>query len=273
MQKKIALINDVTGFGRCSIAVMAPIVSAMKIQAVTVPTAILSTHTQFPLYYFDDYTDKMSDYIDIYKKLKLEFDGIATGFLGSSKQVDIVIDFLDNFKEKASCILIDPVMGDYGQIYKTYTKELCDKMRDLVKYGDIVTPNLTELYALLGEKYNNEEVPEEVILEKCERLSKLGPKHVVVTGISIGTTKIANFIYSENGEHSTIVVDRIGEDRCGTGDVTAAVIAGMYMNGHSIYESVKKATEFVSHCIRYCEDNNVPKHYGLCFEMFMNELV
>lgn len=92
-QKRIALINDITGFGRCSIASMAPIVSAMKIQAVPIPTAILSTHTQFPVYYFDDYTPRMSDYIQTYKDLNLEFDAIATGFLGSQEQVDIVIDF------------------------------------------------------------------------------------------------------------------------------------------------------------------------------------
>ena len=91
-QKKIALINDLTGFGRCSTAVMAPIVSAMKIQAVAVPTAILSAHTQFPTYYFDDYTDRMKEYIQTYKDLKLDFDAISTGFLGSEQQVDIVLD-------------------------------------------------------------------------------------------------------------------------------------------------------------------------------------
>ena len=96
-QKKIALINDLTGFGRCSTAVMAPIVSAMKIQAVAVPTAILSAHTQFPTYYFDDYTDRMKDYIQTYKDLKLDFDAISTGFLGSEQQVDIVLDFIRHF--------------------------------------------------------------------------------------------------------------------------------------------------------------------------------
>ena len=107
MQKKIALINDVTGFGRCSIAVMAPIVSAMKIQAVTVPTAILSTHTQFPIYYFDDYTPKMKDYIQTYKELNMEFDAISTGFLGSEEQVDIVIDFINHFKTDDNFVIVE----------------------------------------------------------------------------------------------------------------------------------------------------------------------
>ncbi len=153
MQKKIALINDITGFGRCSIAVMAPIVSAMKIQAVTIPTAILSTHTQFPVFYFDDYTPKMRDYINTYKELGLEFDAITSGFLGSLEQVEIVIDFIKSFREHAKFVLVDPVMGDYGRLYKTYTPEMCKKMKELVQYADVLTPNLTELCTLLDRDY------------------------------------------------------------------------------------------------------------------------
>ena len=144
-QKKIALINDITGFGRCSVAVMAPVISAMKIQAVAVPTAILSTHTQFPKYFFDDYTSKMRDYIQTYKDLDMSFDAIATGFLGSEEQVDIVIDFIKTFKKNGVFTLVDPVMGDYGRLYETYTPSLCEKMRALVHYADLLTPNLTEL--------------------------------------------------------------------------------------------------------------------------------
>ena len=126
MQKKIALINDVTGFGRCSIAVMAPIVSAMKIQAVTVPTAILSTHTQFPIFYFDDYTPKMRDYIQTYKDLELQFDAISTGFLGSEEQVDIVIDFIKYFKNEKNFVIVDPVMGlrqAVPNLYRIYVQQ------------------------------------------------------------------------------------------------------------------------------------------------------
>ena len=279
MQKKIALINDVTGFGRCSIAVMAPIVSAMKIQAVTVPTAILSAHTQFPQYYFDDYTSKMSDYINTYKELQLSFDAIATGFLGSMEQVEIVIDFIKNFKTDSNFILVDPVMGDYGQLYKTYTPEMCEKMKELTKYADVITPNLTELCTLLGREYPKERVTLGKLHEMCKELARMGPKHIVVTGINLNQTQIANYIFnatlSEAGQDDfkMVMVDRIGGDRSGTGDVISAIIAGMYMNGHSIYESVKKAADFVSKCIKFCEDNNVPNHYGLAFEMFMGDLV
>lgn len=265
-QKKIALINDLTGFGRCSTAVMAPIVSAMKIQAVAVPTAILSAHTQFPTYYFDDYTDRMKDYIQTYKELKLDFDAISTGFLGSEQQVDIVLDFIRHFKTDRNFVIVDPVMGDYGKLYRTYTKEMCDKMKELVHYADIITPNLTELCTLLDAPYPENGASIEELKEMCAKLAEWGPKHIVVTGIHFNQTQIANFIYNKGEDFQIVMVDRIGGDRSGTGDVIAAIIAGMYLNGHSLYESVKKAADYVSKCIRYCEENEVPSYWGLCFE-------
>lgn len=273
MQKKIALINDVTGFGRCSIAVMAPIVSAMKIQAVTVPTAILSTHTQFPIYYFDDYTPKMRDYIQTYKDLDIEFDAISTGFLGSEEQVDIVIDFIRRFKTKDNFVIVDPVMGDYGKLYKTYTPAMCEKMKNLVCYADILTPNLTEICTLLDIEYPQHTVTLEELNSMCEELAKRGPEHIVVTGIPFNKTQIGNFIYNKDEGFRIVMVDRIGDDRSGTGDVITSVIAGMYMNGHSFYEAVKKAADFASKCIKYCETNNVPNHWGLCFEMYLKDLM
>ncbi|MBQ3644794.1 MAG: pyridoxamine kinase [Candidatus Riflebacteria bacterium] len=273
-QKKIALINDITGFGRCSVAVMAPIVSAMKIQAVPIPTAILSTHTQFPVYFFDDYTSKMNDYIQTYKDLNLSFDAIATGFLGSEKQVDIVIDFIKSFRTKDTFILVDPVMGDYGKLYKTYTPEMCNKMKHLVQFAEVLTPNLTELCTLLDIEYPQDG---KISLEKldlmCEKLAQKGPKHIVVTGIPFNKKQILNFIYNTGEDYQIIMSDKIGDDRSGTGDVVSSIIAGMYMNGHTLYESAKKATNFVSKCIQYCEDNKVPNYWGLCFEMFLKDLV
>ena len=270
-QKKIALINDITGFGRCSIAVMAPVVSAMKIQAVAVPTAILSAHTQFPEYYFDDYTPRMRDYIDTYKKLDMSFDAIATGSLGSEEQVDIVVDFIKTFKKEGVFTLVDPVMGDYGRLYKTYTPALCNKMKDLIRHADILTPNLTELCSLMDVDYRDGDFSPAELEAMCQQLSFQGPKHIVVTGIH-HDKQIMNFVFSRGETPKTIMVDRIGGDRSGTGDVISAVIAGMYLNGHSFYDSVKRATEFASKCISYCEKNNVPTHWGLSVEMYLRDL-
>lgn len=271
-QKRIALINDLTGFGRCAISAMAPIISAMKVQTVPIPTAILSAHMQFPHYYFDDYTEHMTDYIQTYKELNLEFDGIVSGFLGSQKQVDIVIDFIKTFKKKETFVLVDPVMGDHGKLYATYTPQMCQKMRELVSYADMMTPNLTELVTLLHEDYPSALPSVQWLHEKCEWLARQGPQHIVVTGIPFDEKHILNFVYSHGQEDRLIVVERIGKDRCGTGDVITAVIAGSYLNGHSFYESVQKATDFASLCIDHCEKTAVPYHYGLCFEEFLDQL-
>ena len=270
-QKRMALINDITGFGRCSIAVMAPIISTMRIQAVPIPTAILSTHTQFPIYHFDDYTKHMPDYIQTYKDLNLEFDGIGTGFLGSKEQVEIVIDFIQSFKRKETFVLVDPVMGDHGHLYATYNQELANSMKDLVAYADILTPNLTELVTLLDRPYPETIPSENELAEMCASLSLKGPQMIVVTGIPVDDKHIMNFLY-DHGETSTVLVDRIGPDRSGTGDVVSSVIAGGYLNNHTFYESVKKATEFSSKCIAYSEELETPTYYGLCFEQYLSEL-
>lgn len=301
-QQKIALVNDITGFGRCSTAVMAPIVSAMTIQAVAVPTAILSAHTQFPHYYYEDFTPKMREYIQSYKDLKLEFDGIATGFLGSEEQVDIVADFIESFKKEKTMVLVDPVMGDDGILYRTYTKGMCERMRELVKYAHILTPNLTELCVLLDTDYGNGKFSLDELHDMCAELAnqgdrpssaepaqnsaepnqsssepgipaRRGPKHIVVTGIPFNDYQIMNYIYTKDEDPRIVMVDKIGENRGGTGDVISAVIAGKYLTGHSFYDSVKIAAEFTSKCLKYCEETDVPNTWGLSFEMFLKDLI
>ncbi len=122
MQKKIAVINDIAGFGRCSISVSLPIISYLGIQCCPVPTSIFSNHTGYPHFFFDDYTDRMPEYIDNWKWLGLFFDGIATGFLGSAKQIQIVEEFIHEFAGEGTQIIIDPVMGDNGRLYSTYNE-------------------------------------------------------------------------------------------------------------------------------------------------------
>ena len=203
----------------------------------------------------------------------MTFDAIATGFLGSEEQVDIVIDFFKTFKKNGAFALVDPVMGDYGKLYETYTPTLCEKMKALVHYADILTPNLTELCTLTDVEYGSGEFSDIELAKMCQKLTEQGPEHIVITGIPYNSKQIMNYVYSKGEEPRIVMVDRIGGDRSGTGDVISSIIAGMYLNGHDFYESVKYAAEFVTKCIRYCEDNNVPTHWGLCFEMFLRDLM
>ena len=270
-QKKIALINDITGFGRCSIAVSLPIISALKVQCCFIPTAILSNHTGFNNFFFEDYTPKMREYINNWETLGLNFDGICTGFLGSKEQIKIVVEFLEKFKTKDNIVLIDPVMGDYGKLYSTYTDEMCKEMQNLIKYADVLTPNLTELCRLLDLPYPNETPNHEELYSLCERLSLQGPNKIVITGLQ-RQGAIENFIFEANNPFKVIKVEKIGSDRSGTGDVFSSIVSASIVKGEDFASSVEKATSFISKSLKFTTDLNLPGSYGVCFEEFLTEL-
>lgn len=269
-QKKIAAINDYSGFGRCSIAVELPIISALKVQCCPVPTSILSNHTGFESFFFKDFTDSMQEYINEWKKLDLHFDGICTGFLGSHRQIAIVEGFFESFKTDDNKIIIDPVMGDYGKIYPTYTKETCQEMKKLIKYADIITPNLTEACILTDEEYNvlcsNQD-----LLRIARKLSDMGPEKIVITGIQRGQF-IANYCYEKGKEGYMIKTMKVGTQRSGTGDIFAAIIAADAVNGVNFHESVRKASSFIKKCILKSIELDIPVTHGVCFEELLTTL-
>ena len=174
-QKKIAIINDMSGFGRCSIAVELPIISHMKVQCCPVPTSIFSNHTAYDSFFFEDFTEQMIPYIEEWKKLGLTFDGICSGFLGSARQIEIVQNFFKYFKSENTIVILDPIMGDDGIPYTTYTEELCQKMKHLVPYADIITPNLTEACILTDTPYKKKWKLNE-LAELTRKLEEMGPK-------------------------------------------------------------------------------------------------
>lgn len=269
-QKKIAVINDFSGFGRCSIAVALPIISTLKIQCCPLPTSIFSNHTGFDSFFFDDYTDKMPLYINEWKKLGLQFDGITSGFLGSKKQIEIVTHFFKDFKTKENIIIVDPVMGDYGKIYATYTKEMCEEMKKLVQYADIITPNITELCILTDTPYQEKWKISE--LEKMtEELAEKGPEKIVVTGI-VQKEFIANFCYEKGKSPKILRCHRVGTQRSGTGDVFSSIIAADAVNQVPFDKSVKKASNFIKKCILKSIEMDIPVTDGVCFEELLQTL-
>ena len=229
-QKKIAMINDLSGYGRCSLTVALPIFSAMRLQCCPVPTSILSNHTGFPVWFFDDYTPKMVPYIEKWKELKLSFDGIVTGFLGSEQQIGIVMDMIRDFGGPDTKVIIDPIMGDEGKPYATYTEAMCRKMADLVSLGDIVTPNLTEACILTGRPYRKDGWTRKELEQLGRDILSLGPRAVVITGIVQGSF-LANGVL-EAGKPMTFVRRRkTGRERPGTGDVFSSVVAAAAVRG------------------------------------------
>ncbi len=271
MQKKIAVINDISGYGRCSLTVEIPIISYMGVQCCPVPTAVLSNHMGYPNYFIDDYTRRMGEYIDNWRKLGLRFDGIATGFLGSEKQIAIVKDFIRDFAREDTMVIVDPVMGDHGRLYVTYTEELCRQMRELVGQADIATPNLTEACRLADVPYREAGWRKKELYDMAGRIASLGPKRVVITGIVQGSF-IANYVYERGEEPQIIRTHQVGTERSGTGDVFSSIIAADGVNGVSFRRSVRKASAFVKKCILCSEEQQVPKTDGVCFEEILYQL-
>ena len=270
-QNKIAVINDFSGFGRCSIAVSLPIISQLRIQCCAVPTSVFSNHTGFKEYFFDDYTHNMEEYISNWKKLDLRFKGILSGFLGSRKQIEIVQDFIRDFRSDDTTVIIDPVMGDNGKPYPTYTDDMCMAMKDLVKYADILTPNLTEACILTDTPYTPETFVKKDYETLLMKIAEYGAKKIVITGIDNGIF-LTNYIYDTGKGIYTTRQKRVGHVRSGTGDVFSAIIAADAVHDIDFRESVKRASSFVKKCIEVTETFDIPPTDGVCFEEVLHTL-
>lgn len=271
MQKKAAVINDFSSYGRCSLAVAIPILSALKVQCCAVPTAIFTNHTGFPSFSWTDYTDHMDDYIREWKKLELSFDAIQTGFLGSKAQIDYVFRFLEAFRRPGVIVAVDPVMGDYGRLYSTYDQELAESMRRLLAVADILTPNLTEACVLAGRTYDPH-MADSDINALARELSEPNGAKVVITGIQRDDS-LLNFVWERGRLPFVHCARKIGEDRSGTGDVFSSVILGDAINGVPFSQSVVKASSFVASAVRRSVELDIPLRAGLAIEEVLGELI
>jgi pyridoxine kinase len=267
-QKRAAIIQDMSGFGRCSLTVALPLLSAEGIQSCPVPTAMLSNHTGYPSFYFYDFTGQMTAYTDEWRKMKLDFDGIYAGFLGSKKQIGIVEAFIRDFKREGTLVILDPVMGDHGETYATYTGEMCREMKKLVAWADILTPNLTEACLLTGRPYRKSGWKQAELQETAEELVSLGAKKVVITGIEQGGF-VSNFYYEEGGSRGFVRRRKVAVSRPGTGDVFASLVAADTINGVPFPQAVGRAADFVKRCLIESEKRQIPVQDGVCFEVFM----
>ncbi len=247
--KKIAVINDLSGFGKCSLAAALPVISALGIEACPLPTAILSNQTGYPSFFCTDYTENMPSYIEEWKKMGVKFDGILTGYLASEKQVDIILDFIENFGEN-SLVFVDPVMADDGVLYDTYNNELCEKVKKLTEKANIITPNLTELCILCGTDYAqlNREKDLGEIGNLASALLSETTETVVVTGIK-KEEYIYNLIVEKDGV-SVVKSKLLNGSYSGTGDLFSSIVCGAVTNGKSVVDAVTLATEFIFKSIK-----------------------
>lgn len=271
MQNKAAVINDFASYGRCSLAVAFPILSAMKVQCCAVPTAIFTNHTGYPSFSWTDYTAHMDDYIREWLKLGLSFNAIQTGFLGSCDQLAFVSRFLDAFRRPETIVAVDPVMGDYGRLYSTYSPELAERMRNLLAVADILTPNLTEACVLAGHPYDPM-MPDANLTSIAREISEPNGAKVVITGIQRGGA-LLNFIWQPGRRPIFHAERKIGPDRSGTGDVFSSVILADAINGVPFADSVVKASSFVAAAVRRSVELDIPVRDGLAIEEVLSELI
>lgn len=277
MQKKIAVVNDIAGYGRCAMTVLLPIISYLGVQACPVLTSVFSSNTAFPDFYMDDYTDRMEAYLASWEKigLKQKFNGITTGYLGSVRQIEIVKSFIREFSGEDTLVIVDPVMGDHGRLYSAYTAELCTELKKLVELADIVTPNLTEACHLADMPYKEIGWKRKELFAMADRLAAMGPSHVVITGILQGEY-LANYVFVKNTQEEPVAhlvrVHKAGEERCSTGDVFTAVIAADAVNGVPFDRSVKKAAGFVKRCVEEAVALGTSPAEGVPFEQVLWKL-
>lgn len=276
-QKKIALINDISGYGRCSLTVQIPIISALGVQTCPVPTGIFSNHTGYESYVKHDLTSFLDDYLDQWIRLGLKFDGICIGYLTSPSQVQIAERMIKELKKDEGIVILDPVMGDDGHLYSGYTQETATAVSELIKYADIITPNTTELSFLTGSEYDSKK---DILhwIGVCGELSERTSGSIILTGVTDGDY-ISNICIGasadkDNDEKITDVVKvpMVGNHRPGTGDVFSAIIAADALNKISLKTSVEKASDFICKCLKRSDELDIPLSDGLCFEEFLRLL-
>ena len=266
-QKRAAAIHDISGFGKCSLTVALPILSAMGIETAAMPTALLSAHTGIQGYTYNDLTDDMPLFLNHWKNLGLEFDAIYSGFLGSQRQTQIVSDFIDTFKKYDTIVLVDPAMADNGEMYSTFDKEFAKEMTKLCKKADIIVPNITEAFFMLGIEYTKGPYTKEQIESILKALADLGPTNIVLTGVCFKSDELGAASYdSKTNTVKYSFSPFINSYYHGTGDIFASVLLSSILNGFELDKSVDIAVDFIYDCLLRSGKAKTNVLHGVNFE-------
>ncbi len=296
--KKVSLINDLSGFGRCSLTASIPVISVMGLEACPLPTAVLTAQTGFPSYYCDDYTDRMNYFTDEWKKMNVTFDGIYSGYLANPQQMKQVLYFLDHFQKENTLYLADPIMGDNGQKYPFFNEELLAGMRALTSRATVITPNLTELCLLAGVSYDDlyaHRYEEDYLLRIQDVAFALLEKNSSVrTSLYDLQTSDQNVpskiiivtgILQEDADGAFVTNLAVSGDECactsspytgisfsGTGDLFASAICGYLVKGIPLQEAMDKAVDFLQPAIEEATNTGIPRDFGIPFQKYLSRL-
>ena len=268
---RIAAIHDLSCFGRCSLTIALPVLSAMGCQCCPLPTALLSAHTGISGFTFLDTTDEMRRISAHWSQLSLHFQAIYTGFLGSAPQINLVEDFLRRFHAPDTLLVMDPVMGDHGTPYKTCTPALRQGLRELVAQADVITPNLTEAAILLDIPYHESQTAD--ASELVRALSLQGQRAVVLTGYAAAPGQVGALCYDRDTRQvEAVQTARVPQDFPGTGDLFASVLTGALTRGAPLLQAARTAVDFVGSCVARSVAEGAGKAEGVDFEPLLRQL-
>lgn len=271
-QKRVAAIHDISGVGKCSLTVALPILSVAGLECCPLPTAVLSNHTGgFKNFTFKDLTDEMLPIVKQWQNEEISFDAIYSGYLGSFKQVDILCEIIDTLKGENTMVLVDPVMGDHGALYKSFDKDFPRKMLSLCKKADVITPNITEACLMLGMEYKKPPYNKEYIETLLKGLTKICSGDIVLTGVCFDENRLGAAAVSK-GEIFYCFGDKIDGIYHGTGDVFASVLSAALLKDCALKRAVEAAVSFTCMSIKNTKENYSELWYGVNFEEVLPKL-
>lgn len=270
---RVAAVHDLCGYGKCSLGIAIPVLSAAGIDVCPVPTSLFSAHTRFPRFYMHDTTPMLDDYLDAWRDEGIELDGVYSGFLGSAEQVDAILRL---YREYPNALrLVDPVMGDGGSKYPTYTDEMCEATRGLVDGADVLTPNLTEASILTGIPYESQDVDEAYVRRITDALLGQGAKSVVLKGVvHAGEKVIRNYVAVADGDGTPkeISGELLPYMLHGTGDLFASGLVAAIYAGRDLLSAVGFASELVRHAMQITPEQPDYQVRGVSFESVLGDV-
>ena len=276
MIKKAAVINDLSGFGKCSLTATIAVLSVMGVQPCPMPTAVLTNQTGYKNHYCIDLTDELCHYKEMWSLNNESFDGIYSGYIADKRQVDIIFDFINAFRKSNTVVLVDPVMGDNGRLYSAFSNETCKKVCSLARSADIITPNLTELCILTDTDFEelNSHCKSDDFLNRISDVAKGAFSHseqkIVVTGIKKGKC-LYNGVFTKQ-DCSFVKAECHGGSFSGTGDIFASIVFASVVNGESLVSAVKKAVSFIEKATADTAKEPYDRNDGINFEKFLYQL-
>lgn len=270
---RVAAVHDMCGYGKCSLGCAIPVLSAAGVDVCPVPTALFSAHTKFPVFHMHDTTDMLTAYLDAWREEGVELDGVYSGFLGSAEQVAIIQRLYREYENALR--IVDPVMGDGGIKYPTYTDELCAAMAQLVDGADVLTPNLTETSILTGIPYEGQDVSVEFVQKNADALLNMGAKTVIIKGVvHEGESIIRNYIASaaDGGAVEEVFSELLPYMLHGTGDLFASALTAAIYTGRTTRDAVDFAGEFVRDAMRVTLEQPDFEMRGVSFEPVLGKI-